>query len=120
MKQEKEQTMGQKEAHLVPFLPPSEGLTPESIAPTSKTKASLNASLYTAVEGEFGCNREESPTSTNVQHALENKEQEGSKRQEVVSCVNYQNDNNGGGGNRTRVPIPIRISVYVCIRFFIV
>jgi hypothetical protein len=42
VKERKKQTMGLKEAHLVPFLSQSEDLTPKSNTPS---KASLNASL---------------------------------------------------------------------------
>jgi len=104
VKERKNQTMGQKETHLVPFL--------------FQNEVAQKAAQYTAVEGEFGCHGAESPTYTNLQHALENKAHDGSKRQALVSCVNCQNVLYGGGGNRTRVPILIRISVYVCIRFF--
>ena len=59
-------------------------------------------SLNTAARGEFRGNRAESPSCTNVQHALENKAYDGNKRQHVVSCVNYHNVPYGGGGNRTQ------------------
>ena len=84
IKEGKNQTMGQKETHLVPFPLRNEGLTPPN-------KASLNASLYTAVEGEFEGNGAENPSCPNLQHALENKAHDGSKRQVAVSCVNYHN-----------------------------
>ena len=53
----------------------------------------------TAAEGEFRGHRAESPSCTNSHHALENKAQDGRKRQAVASCVNYQNVSIGGGGN---------------------
>jgi len=66
--------------------------------PTPKTKASLNASLYTAAGGEFAGNREESPFFVNAHHSLKNKEHEGNKRQEMASCVNRPNYRTGWRG----------------------
>ena len=62
-------------------------------------KASLNASLYTAVEGRIRDHGAEMPFYPNPIHALENKAHEGRKRQEAVSCVNCLNYPIGGGGN---------------------
>ena len=88
VRDKKGQTQGGGEAPLVPFL--------------SQSEVAQKASLYTAVEGEFEGQGAESPSCTNLQHALENKAHEGSERQAVVSCVNYQNVLHGGGGNRTQ------------------
>jgi len=57
----KDQTMRGEEAHFVPFLTQNEGHTVEHTVSTPPTKASLNAALYTAVQGELGQNREETP-----------------------------------------------------------
>ena len=72
VKERKNQTMGLKEAHLVPFLSPNECFTLEPTASITPNKASLNASLYTAAEGEFEGQGAESPIYTHLQHALEN------------------------------------------------
>ena len=102
VKERNNQPMGQKEAHFVPFRSQSECLTLEHTDPTPPSKASLSASLYTAARGEFKVHRVESPLSPDVPHALENKEHEGNKRQEMESCVNRPNSQSGGHGSRTR------------------
>jgi len=104
VKERKNQTMGQKEAHLVPFLLQNEDITLESVAPIPQTRASLNASLYTAVEGGIRDNGAESPMMPDSIHALENKVHDGKNRQEVVHSVNHLNSHSGGHGSRTRNP----------------
>ena len=69
--------------------PQNEGLNVDSTEPTHENRASLNASLYAAAEGEFGGNGEESPFFAHTHHALENKEHEGNLRQEVVSSCKF-------------------------------
>jgi len=103
VREKKKRPMRSGEINLASTLTQKAGLT-AGVGNTDlpKTKASLKASLYTAVRGGIGGNGAETPSCTNVQHALENKEHEGNKRQEMVSCVNAPNSQSGGHGSRTR------------------
>jgi len=123
VKRKKEQPTGYEGryemVHYISQPVPDMNFAMENTDPTLPHKASLNASLHTTAEGEFGGRGAESPFSPNPTQPIENTAFTGIKQQETVSCVNYLNCPTGGGGNRTRVPIPIRISVYVCIQFFV-
>ena len=87
--------------HYISQPMPSMSFTAGDADPTSTTKASLNASLYTAVSGGIWGTGAESPFSTDSQHALENKAHEGKNRQETASCASSLNYRSGGQGIRT-------------------
>ena len=106
VRENKGQTMGHKEAHLVPFLLHNEDFAVEYAALTISPEASLNASLYTAAEGVNSGNETESPLYPNQHHALENKAHEGSERQEIASYVNRLNCPTGWRGIRTHGTFP--------------
>ena len=96
VREQKAQTMSQKDAHSDCFFLENAGLTAENLTsiPTSK------ASLYRAVRGEIGGNRAETPSYTNSTHVLENKEHEGNKRHSEEHDVNCPNSIHGWRGIR--------------------
>ena len=102
----KDQTMRGEEAHFVPFLTQNEGHTVEHTVSTPPTKASLNASLYTAVQGELGRNREETPPCSDSTQPFEITALNGKKRQRKAHDANLPNCHSGWRGIRTHGTFP--------------
>jgi len=84
------------------------GCTVENVPTPPPNKASLNASLYTAVEGGNKRNRAETPHPTDPTQPLDTIALNGKNRQQKASCVNSLNYHSGGQG--------IRHSVYKCLQ----
>ena len=59
-------------------------VTAKSTVPNCSEKVAQKAAQYTAATGRIEGNEVESPSYANLLHAPENKEHEGSKRQEVA------------------------------------
>ena len=73
-------------AHIDPALQAQhEGLALESIVPNDPRGVAQKAAQHTAVQGGFGDHGEETLSCINSHDTLENKVQEGSERQEMVS-----------------------------------
>ena len=108
VRQEKYQNTGDRKANmgiddvnLDPFFSQNRELSVENTGSSPPAKASLNASLNTAARGGIRGNGMELPFYANSHDTLENKVQEGSKRQEMESCVNRPNYRTGWRGIRT-------------------
>ena len=94
-------SISKRKASLKALISPSqnEGLNVASTDSTYPEKASLNASLYTAIQGGTEGHGAESPSCTNLRHVLKNKAHEGNKRQEIASYAKCPDYPIGGGGN---------------------
>ena len=99
VKKKNEPQTGYEVVHYVSFPMQNVGLTMENIDSNSPKGVAQNAHQHTAVWGGIEGHEENLPSCNNSHHALENKAHEGSKRQEMASCLNYQNEESGGGGN---------------------
>ena len=82
-------------------LPTNMGLTAKITDSTPQNKASLNASLYTAVRGGIRGSGAESPSPQELTQPLDMIALGGKNRQEMASSVNRLNYQSGGQGIRT-------------------